>query len=80
MTQTLFKAGEDGLFVRALEIDDAVRLQAGLGERRCKKVRPRDTPQHLTPCAGGDVCGEERGGGAIDCAVSPASDFMQCAD
>ena len=36
MPQAFFKAGEDGLLVAALEIDDAVGVQSGLRERRRK--------------------------------------------
>ena len=36
MPQAFFKAGEDGLLVAALEIDDAIGVQSGLRERRRK--------------------------------------------
>ena len=75
--QPLFKAGEDGLLVAALEIDDAVGFQAGLRERRGEKVRAGDAPEHFAARARGDPGGEERGGGAVDGAVAPAGDLMQ---
>ena len=68
-----FKASQDGLVVAAFEIDDAVGFQAGLRERRGKQVRAGDTPEHFAARARGDPGGEERGGGAVDRAVSPAA-------
>ncbi len=77
MPKSLFKASEDGFVVAALEIDDAVRFQTGLRERRGEQVWAGDTPEHLAACARGDPGGEERGGGAVERAVSPAGDLMQ---
>ena len=77
VAQPLLKAGEDGLLVAALEIDDAVGLQAGLGERRREQVRAGDAPEHLAAGARGDPGGEQRGGRAVDRAVSAAGDLMQ---
>ena len=79
MPQAFFKAGEDGLLVAAFEIDDAVGVQPGLGERRRKKVQSRETPEDLATRAGGDPCGKKRSGRPVDRAIAAASDLMQCA-
>jgi len=72
-----FKASEDGLVVAAFEIDDAVGFQAGLRERWGEQVWAGDAPEHFAACTRGNPCGEERGGGAIERAVSPAGDLKQ---
>jgi hypothetical protein len=77
--QTLLKAGEDGLLVAALEIDDAIGVQPGLRERRRKQIQSGETPEHLAARAGGDARGKEGGGRTVDRAVAAARDFMQCA-
>src|SRR5271154_3217584 len=77
MPQALFKAGEDGLLVAAFEIDDAVRVQSGLRERRREQVQSRETPEHLAARAGGDSRRKKRGGRAVDRAKPAASDLMQ---
>ena len=79
MPQAFFKAGEDGLLIAAFEIDDAIGVQPSLRERRRKQVQSRETPEHLAARAGGDPCGEKRGGRAVDRAIAAASDLMQCA-
>ena len=58
VTQALFKAGEDGLLVSGLKIDDAVRLQAGLREGWREQIGSSDTPEHLSSCARGDAGSE----------------------
>ena len=80
VAQAFFKAGEDRLVVAALKIDDAIGLQAGLGERRREEIRPRDAPEHLALGAGGDAGCEQGRRGAIDRAVSAAGYFMQSAE
>ena len=77
MSQPFFEAGEDGLLVAALEIDDAVCVQAGLRERRRKQVQSRETPEHFAVRAGGDPCGKKRSGCAVNRAVAAPSDLMQ---
>jgi hypothetical protein len=80
MPEAFFTAGEDGLLVTAFEVDDAVGVQPGLGERRRKQVQSRDTPEHLAARAGGDPCRKKRGGRAVNRSVATASDLMQCAE
>jgi hypothetical protein len=79
MPQAFFKACEYGLLVAAFEIDNAVGVQPSLRKRRRKQVQAREAPEHFAAGAGGDPCGEERGGRAVDRAVAAASDLMQCA-
>jgi hypothetical protein len=77
MPLALFKAGEHRLLVAAVEIDDAISLQAGLRQRRREKVRPRDALKHLAARAGGDPGSEERRRGTVDGAVSAAGNLMR---
>lgn len=77
--QSLFKAGKNRLLVATLKIDDAVGFQAGLRERRCEEIWPREAPEHLAARAGCYASREERSGGAVDSPVSASRNFMQCA-
>lgn len=80
MTQAFFDAGEHGLVVARFDIDDAVRREARLGQRRSEQVRPGDDPEHLASRPGGDSTGKERCSGSIDRAVTPAGDFVERAE
>jgi hypothetical protein len=77
--QAFFKAGEDGLLVAAFEIDDAVGIQPGLGERRRKQIQSDETPEDLAVGASSDARGKKRGSRAINRAIAAAGDLMQCA-
>lgn len=52
MPQPFLETGEYGLLVPCLGIDDPIRRQSCLRQRRGKKILPRDTPQDgaATPC------------------------------
>ncbi len=77
MSQALFHAGEQRLFVAGLDIDDTARQQAHLGQRRREQVRPCDAPEHLALRAGSDCRGKQGCCRAVDSAVAAAGDFMQ---
>lgn len=77
MPQALLHAGEHDLVVPGLDIDHAVGRQPRLRDCRSEEVRPRNAPEDLAFGAGGDAGAEERGRGAIDCAVTAAGHLMQ---
>lgn len=79
MAQTFFETGQHGFVVACFEINDAVGLETGLGQRRCKKVRSGDAPKNFTARSGGNACGEQRRCRAVYSAVAAACYFMQCA-
>jgi len=80
MAQPLFKADKDGLFVATIKVDDAVRLQSGLRERRREQIRPRDAPEHLTPRTCGNAGGEQPCRRPVHGAIAASGDFMQCTE
>lgn len=80
MPDAFFHAGEDCLVVAGLDIDDAVRFEPRLRQRRGEQVGPGDAPQHLTSCARRYTAREQGCCRAIDGAVAAARDFMQRAE
>ena len=77
MAQALLAASEDGLIIPTFEIDDAIGLQASLGESRRKEIRPGEAPENLAVRACRDPGGEERRSSAIDGTVATASHLMK---
>ena len=77
MADAFFHAGEDGLVVTGLDIDDAVGFEPRLRQCRREQVRPGDAPQHLTFCACRHTAPEQRCCRAVDGAVATARDLMQ---
>lgn len=77
MTQAFFDAGEQALVVARFDIDDAVWREACLGQRWSEQVRPGDDPEHLASRPGGYSTGKEGSSGSIDCAITPAGDFVE---
>src|SRR3546814_9444540 len=77
MAQTFLDTGQDGLVVPRLDIDHTVWRKAGLGQRRSKEVGTCEAPQHLALGARGNPGGEERGGRAVDRAVTAARDLVR---
>lgn len=75
-----FHAGQDCLVVTGLDIDNAVRFQAGLRQRRREQVGPGDAPQHFASRARRDAASKERRRRAINGAVAAACDFVQRAE
>ena len=47
MTKTFLETGEQRLLVVGCNMDYSVGRKAGLGDRRCEKIGPRDHPKHL---------------------------------
>ena len=80
MPQAFLETGEDRLLVAALGIDDAVGVQAGLGDRRREQVTLVHAPQHGSIKPGHDPGGEQGGGRAVDRPRAAASDLMQGAE
>lgn len=80
MPQTFLNAGEHGLVVAGLDVDDPVGGQACLGQRWCEQVRASDNPEHLALGAGGNAGCKQGGGSAVDSAVTAACDFVQRAE
>src|SRR3546814_10576380 len=80
MAQTFLDTGQDGRVVPRLDIDHTVWRKAGLGQRRSKEVGTCEAPQHLALGARGNPGGEERGGRAVDRAVTAARDLVQRAE
>ncbi len=66
------------VFADCLDIDDPVRMQTGLRQRRSKKVRSRQTPDDDAARAGSDAGGKKRGCSPIDGAGPTAGNFMDC--
>jgi hypothetical protein len=77
MPQSFLEAGEQGLLVAALDIDNAPEREPGLGEGRREQVGPRHAPQHLAAAARRDAGGEPSGGRAVLGAVAVAGDLME---
>ncbi len=76
----LLETGEYGLVVAGLDIDDAVRRQTGLRQRRREQIWPRHAPQHLSPHPGSDAGGKQRSRRAMNGAVAATRHLMQRAE
>lgn len=59
MTQPFLGAGERGSVVASLEINDAVRRQPRLGQRRREQIGLGETPQDHAAGSGGDPGDEQ---------------------
>ncbi len=77
MAQALFHASEHRLVVTGLDVDDAIRDQACLRERRGKKVRPGQTPKHFAPASRRHPGAKQCRGRAVDGAVASTCDFVE---
>lgn len=77
MAKALFETGHQGLFVSRLDIDDSVRPEPGLAERRGEQVGPGDAPQDGSAQAGDDARREQGRGGAAAGLLAAACDFVQ---
>ncbi|MCP8893326.1 hypothetical protein KYK29_00155 [Shinella daejeonensis] len=77
MTQSFLHAGEDRLVVACFEIDDPIGRKTGLRESGGEEIRPSDAPQDFAGRPGRYASREQSSGGAVDSAVSAASDFMK---
>lgn len=77
MAKAFLETSHQGLFVAGLDIDDAIRPQPGVAERRCEQVRPRDAPEHGARQAGDDARREQCGGGAAHRVVAAARHLVK---
>lgn len=77
MTQSLLHAGEHRLVIARLHIDDPVRDESCLCERRREEVGPADAPENLPGRARCDAGHEQRCRGTVDSAMTAAGNFMQ---
>lgn len=77
MPDAFFHAGENCLVVAGLDIDDAVRFQARLLQRRRKEIGPGDAPQNLASRARRDAARKQRRCRGVYGAIATAGDFMQ---
>lgn len=80
MPDAFLHAGEDRLVVAGLNIDDPVRFEAGLRQRRGEQVWAGDAPQDLAPRSRRHTAGEQRCCRTVDGAIAAACDFMQRAE
>ena len=77
MAQAFLYASKHGLVVAGLDIDDAVRCEARLGQRWSEQIRPRDDPKHLAAGSGSYSARKECGRRPVDRAVTAAGDFVE---
>ena len=52
MAHSFLETGKHSILAPGFNVDDPVRCQPGLGERRGKQILPDDAPEHRTaaPC------------------------------
>lgn len=77
MAQTLLEAGQHGLLVADVRIDDAVGVKPRLGDCRCKQILARHAPQHLSTGARHDTGRKQGCCGPIDGTVAAACDLVE---
>lgn len=76
-TQPFLEIRQHILFPVGLDIDHPVVVQAGLGQRRCKQVRPGQTPEDVAFCARNDPGDKQGGRRAMDGIGASAGHFVQ---
>lgn len=69
MAQRFLRAGQHGLFIASLNIDDAVRRQASLGQRGREQILPGANPENGPPGTGRDPGAEQGSGGSVDASL-----------
>lgn len=77
VAQRFLKAGKDCLFVACLDIDHAIRRQAGLGQGGREQVRSSNAPEHHAARSGRNPGGEQRCRRTVNGAVAAARHLMQ---
>ena len=80
MAQAFLETGEQGLLVTGLDLDEAIGMKPGLGQRRREQVPAAHTPEHLAFRASGDPGGEQGAGGSVHDTVAAAGDLVQAAE
>ena len=79
MPQPFLHTGESRLVIASLDMDDAIRRQAGLFQARREQILLRDAPQHLAMRSRGDPGHETGRRRAVHRAIAAARDLMQTA-
>ena len=74
---SFLETGEHRLLVAGVDIDNPVRGETDLGERRRKQVLPGDAPKDLAPGPPRDASGEQGGRSTIDRRVATSRHFVQ---
>ena len=76
-TQTLLEIGEHILFPVGFNIDYPVVMEPCLGQRRCKQVRPRQTPENVASGSRSDASDKQGSRCSVNCIGSTSGHLMQ---
>ncbi|QIO63982.1 hypothetical protein HA462_02470 [Rhizobium leguminosarum bv. trifolii] len=74
--QRFFEGFEDIFLADRFDIDDAIWVEADLGQRWGKKIRASETPNHLALGAGRDTGNKKRGCGPINRPCPASGEFV----
>ncbi len=77
--QRFFEGFEDIFLADRFDIDHTIRVEADLCQRRSKKIRASETPNHLALGAGRDTGNKKRGCGPINRPCPTSGEFVDCA-
>ena len=80
MPNAFLETCQHRLLVAGVDVDDAVRVKADLGQRRREQVLPRDAPKNFAPGARCDPGREQCRSGTVDGGISTAGNFVQRPD
>lgn len=75
--ESLLETGQEARLVARLQIEQTVRIQARLAQRRSEEVGPGDAPKHWARKPRGDPGGEEGRRRPVDGAVAAPGDLVQ---
>ncbi len=75
-SQRFFAGFEDIFLTDRFDIDDTIRVEADLCQRRGKKIRASETPNHLALGAGRDPGNKKRGCGPINRPCPTSGEFV----
>ncbi len=77
MPDSFFETGEHRLLVAGVHVDDPVRGETDLGQRRREQILPGDAPQDLAFGSSGDAGGEQGRRRAVDGGIATSRHFVQ---
>jgi hypothetical protein len=77
VTNAFLETCEHRFFVAGVDVDDPVRGETDLGERRREQILPSDAPEDLAFRARRDAGGEQGGRCAVDGGVATSRHFVQ---
>ena len=77
MPNPFLETGQHRFLITGVDVDDPVRAEADLRERRREQILPSDAPQDLAFGARRDAGGEQRGRSTIDGGVATSRHFVQ---